>query len=472
MLLDEPVEQPGFFWLPDQDQDQIPGTLRIERSGRIYVDLFGVLDVHRDDPHRTSLNPSSWSSFPRAAPYERIHGLIQGEVLTLDDCLSVASNRRLAGGVSQSTLNAGRAYIGAWYECGETPTFSRMVISIDGLHQWLLLSGLDSETEHNNDTITKITHSFEPPPEITTRLTENIELAFGLSWSESGIGPDTTEATITQRADMVVRYGSPVPLDDHLNTSLKFQRLLALAVNRSVDIMSLTGYSSDFMLDSREKPVQIYIPGSDFEQATRDLRWFRMLFTYPDIQHRFGEVIATWFDKYDAVGPAINLYDGLVSGGYRYLEGRFLATVQAIETFHRYHFPDQGEMPADDYSELVETVVDAVPQERQEWLRQRIQHANEPNLRKRLRELIKPFASLFGTKRERERFIGTAVDTRNSLAHTAMVRDGLADDLGSFFRLQQKLEALFQLHLLKLLGFSYQEIEKIAEKQELKRKLS
>ena len=469
MKLDESTEQPGFFWLPDQDEDRFPGTLRIEQTGHVYVDLFAALDISRDDPPRATLDPSSWASIRHTGPYERIHGLIKGEAITLDDCLLVTGNRLPAGGVSQVTLRVSRAYLGGWYAIGETPTFSRMVISIEGLHQWLLLSGLDRTAEHENGKVKKLTHSFVPPPEITANLPDGTELAFGLSWSESGIGPDATEATITQRADMVIRRESPVSLDNHLNISLIFQRLLSLAVNRSVDIISLTGYSTEFTRGDYEIPVEIYLPGGTFGQATQPVQWFRMLFTYPEVQDRFEAFVANWYERYITVGPAINLYDSLVSGGYRYMEGHFLATVQATEAFHRRVLPQRKQMPDEEFKQLRNDIAKAVPKERRQLVLSRLARANELSLRDRLEEMIQPFQDLL--RGERDDFINDVVETRNRLAHSAVVKDSLIDDPTSLFRLQQKLEGLFQLHLLKLLGFTQEEIEEISKKEALKYKL-
>lgn len=470
MRLDEPIEHPGFFWLPEQDQEKIPGTLKIEKSGNIKVDLFGALDVDSDDPLRKSLNPSSWSWLENSSSYERVHGLIQGRALTLDECFPIHSNHRVGGGVSQSTIHANRAYLGAWYRRDEVPTFSHTAFAVEGLHQWLRLSGFDREIEYDAATITKITHFFTPPSEITTKLPNGSELAFGLSWSESGLGADATEAKITQRASMVIRHHSPVPLDQHLSTSLIFQRLLSFAATRSVDVMALVGYSRDFTRDSHEVPVEIYFASSEAERATVDLRWFRMLFTYPDIESRFDDVITTWFDKYEIVGPAINLYDGLISGAYRYIEGQFLATAQAAEAFHRRALPQQPKMTDEEFQRIMESIPESIPSETRDRVHNLVGVAKQQPLRERLDDMVKPFQHLFGD--EAENLAKDVTTTRNSLAHTAVARGDFVDDPISLFRLQQKLEALLQLHLLKLLGFSGEEIDKIAGKQEIKRKLS
>ncbi len=470
MRLHEPLEQPGFFWLPDQDDEKVAGSLRVEQSGRVTLDLFGALTTDTSDPLRTSLNPSHWTSFRHADPYARIHGLIEGEAVTVDNCIPITSNRRLSGGVSQSTLAARRAYIGAWYDSDEPTTFSRIAVTIEGLHEWLLLSGLKSETEHNNDRITTITHTLQPPPELTASLETGAELAFGLSWSDSGVGPDSTEAKFTQMAYMSVRHSNPIQLDNQLATIFKFQRLLSLAVDRPVELISIRGFSPELTLHDREAPVQIYISGSDSLARTQDLHWFRMLFTYPDIAERFQELITTWFERYDTVGPAINLYDGLVSGGYRYIEGRFLATVQTAEAFHRRALPQRPQMTDRDFQKIRASIPQSVPSAFRSRAINLVALAKEQSLRQRLEDMMVPFQDLYGENSER--LVKDVVDTRNSLAHTAVAKDGLVNEPKSLFRLQQRLEALIQLHLLKLLGFDDEEIKRIADKQVLKHKLS
>lgn len=470
MRLDEAIEEPGFFWLPDQDDEKVSGTLRVARSGRTDLDLFGALDIERKIPLSTSLNPSHWSSFQHPDPYARIHGLIEGKAVTLDNCISVSRNRRLTGGVSQSTLNARRAYAGTWYGVDATPTFSRLAVSVEGLHEWLLLSGLKTETEHNQDQLTKITHTLEPPSEITAQLEDGTEMAFGLSWSDSGVAPDTTEAKFTQMAYMSIKQSVPVPLDDLLVTTLRFQRLLSLAVDRPVELRSITGFSPQLVQGNHEVPVQIYVPGSELLENSRPFNWFRMLFTYPEVANRFQDLIATWFKRYETVGPAINLYDGLVSGGYRYLEGRFMATIQAAEAFHRQALPQQPQMSEEDFQLIKESIPQTIPTDTRKRVYSLVALAREQSLRQRLEDMMTPFQHLFGD--DSQRFIKDVVNTRNGLAHTAVARGSYIDDPRSLYRLQQKLEALIQLHLLRLLGFTDEEIDNISSKQELKHKLS
>ena len=41
MRLSEPIEKHGFFWLPDDAENQVPGILRISESGDITSMISG-----------------------------------------------------------------------------------------------------------------------------------------------------------------------------------------------------------------------------------------------------------------------------------------------------------------------------------------------------------------------------------------------------------------------------------------------
>ena len=87
---------------------------------------------------------------------------------------------------------------------------------------------------------------------------------------------------------------------------------------------------------------------------------------------------------------------------------------------------------------------------------------NRVSFRKRMRRLIFPFKANFGNSRDRERFISRFNDTRNYLTHydeqSTSLRAKTSDEL---VMLHGKMEGLFQLHILKLLGFDEEAINSI-----------
>jgi len=92
-----------------------------------------------------------------------------------------------------------------------------------------------------------------------------------------------------------------------------------------------------------------------------------------------------------------------------------------------------------------------------------LEYANEVSLRQRLRELTQPFESLFSGSTNT--LINDAVTTRNYLIHYDDSLKSKACAGPQLWGLCQKLEALFQLQLLGLLGLGPSEITKLTNGQ-------
>ena len=149
------------------------------------------------------------------------------------------------------------------------------------------------------------------------------------------------------------------------------------------------------------------------------------------------------------------------------MEARFLALVQGLEAYHR-RTSDEKQMDEAEFKELVENLIEHCPEKRKEWLEGKLRYGNEVNLRKRIMRLIEPFKDRFGNSEKRRTLINKIVDTRNNLTHHYSGSENF-DDL---WVLCQKMEALFQLHFLLLIGFSREEIRSINWNcQELRRRL-
>ena len=126
------------------------------------------------------------------------------------------------------------------------------------------------------------------------------------------------------------------------------------------------------------------------------------------------------------------------------------------------------EMDEAEFDELVRNLVEQCPEERQEWLGSKLR--NEVSLRKRIKKLIEPFKSHFGKKKKRTKLINKIVSTRNYLIHYDPLLESEAAQDQDLQILCLKIEVIFQLHFLQLIGFSQEEINSIADHQ-LKRKL-
>ena len=118
-----------------------------------------------------------------------------------------------------------------------------------------------------------------------------------------------------------------------------------------------------------------------------------------------------------------------------------------------------------EFEELVENLIENCPGERREWLKGKLGYSNEVSLRKRIKKLIEPFKEFFGNKENRKKLINRIVDTRNYLTHYDPDLESEAAKGGDLQVLCQKMEVLFQLHFLQLIGFSQEDVNSIVERQ-------
>jgi hypothetical protein len=153
------------------------------------------------------------------------------------------------------------------------------------------------------------------------------------------------------------------------------------------------------------------------------------------------------------------------------LEGKFLALAQGLETYHR-RTSNEKLMDEAVFKELTENLIKQCPEENKEWLSGRLKYGNELSLRHRIKNIIEPFKEFIGTSKEQNKLISTIVDTRNYLTHYDKSLESKAASGRDLWWLCLKMEAIFQLRLLQVLGFTQEEVQSVFDhSHELQKKL-
>lgn len=104
------------------------------------------------------------------------------------------------------------------------------------------------------------------------------------------------------------------------------------------------------------------------------------------------------------------------------------------------------------------------PGDHVDWLKGRLTHGNEINLGKRIKGIIDPFKELLGSSKERSKLIRRVVDTRNYLTHYNEDLKEASAKGRDLWVLCLKMEVIFNLHFLKVIGFTTEEINSVAKK--------
>ena len=146
-----------------------------------------------------------------------------------------------------------------------------------------------------------------------------------------------------------------------------------------------------------------------------------------------------------------------------------MTLVQALEAFHRRTSNDKY-MEEDKFEEIRKNLIKQIPKKDRNWFGSKLQYANELTLKNRIEKMIEPFDHFIDDERK-PRLINSIKDTRNYLTHYDSELEPKAAKDQDLHILCLKIEALFQLHFLKLIGFNDQEIDDIADEySDIKRK--
>jgi len=450
MRIEDEYVKTGYFWLPERDEKKIPGVLTIKNGGDIELEVVGLFD-------------DSIKSLNDDDDLNRIIGHVEKDgLVTLENCFYTQKNYAF-GGISKSKLCVNRVLSGVAYDENESVTFNTLSFSVDCLDEWVGISGISTDSDWENKTATI---NYILPENISYELNNGMKLEICFSCTTPG-SSRATEAKITQRVYFKLISEDLRPLCDFTEIAYKLTNFLCFAIDTTVALKDLSATSKEIQRDSgngKQYPVliKVFYSSIPFTEKVPDKSWHRMLFTYRTIKSNAQDVFNNWLRAYEIMAPALSLYFSTKNGAQKYLDGKFLALAQGLETYHR-RTSDEKLMDSSQFDSLVSTISESCPEEYAEWLSGRLMHGNEINLGKRLKRIIEPFKDKLGSSKERSKLLRKIVDTRNYLTH---YNEDLKDNAAGgeeLWSLCQKIEVIFQLHFLKVVGFSDEEIESVVE---------
>ena len=444
MRIKEKFRKLGYFWLPSAPRDKVPGTLSISDGGFIELEI-----VHRLGGASTALEDDA----------KRIVGQIEeAGLVTLDNCFCKSIEG--SGEISKSLIHVNRVFTGVGYDEDKIPRFNSVTFSVEGLDEWVGITGInvDFQLEERTSTI-----SYQPPTDVPFNLDNGMQLLITFGWTAL-TGYPIKEAGISQKAYFELVSQEALELDDFISVVRKITHFLCFAMDQTVSLESIEATSDKLHQDigedrTRRIPINIYYPSWPYSKDGPET-YRSKLFKFEEIQNDAERIINNWIEAYEQITPTFNLYFLAKMGMQTYLEERFMALVQGLEAYHR-RTSDEKRMDEAEFEGLVENLIEKCPEEHREWLSRELKYGNEVSLRKRLRDIIKPFKDVIGNRTKRDNLIDRIVNTRNYLTHYDQSLESEAAQGDALWSLYLKMELLFQLHLLHLIGFNREEINSI-----------
>jgi len=440
MRLESEISRSGLFWIAGEET-KLSGILTVQDGGRIELELVGVF--HED-----------LGGFMDSPKIPRILGEVEKDgYVTLDNCFYI--NRSISfGGVSKSRIFANFLYCGIHFDDTEPLSITSFRFAVEGLDEWLRLSGIGITHTPELDSIT-VTYNKQNP--LTYQITDTMHLSINYSWSIPG-SHFFKSATITHKNYFELETDIPTEVEKFRKIAHQLCTFIGLAIDLNVSVYDVTIKSKlieeEIAPDrNRQVPIRLYYQAANFLDKAPRIDDFNMLFMFSYVREDFGTYISEWLKAYETISPALNLYFSTKNNAQKYTDGKFLALAQGLETYHRRTSNEQF-MPEGEFIGITKKLLENCPPKWQEWLSDRLAHANEVSLAYRLKDLLSEFSPVFGDKAAVRQFIRKIVDTRNYLTHYDDVLCKRAVQGADLWPLCQQMEVLFQLVLLRRIGFT------------------
>jgi hypothetical protein len=295
-------------------------------------------------------------------------------------------------------------------------------------------------------------------------LGENGEIRVEYGQSFGGLGTVPLDFTIRQRASIFFRFPTRTPVGEAIEIAGRIRNFVSLAVGRAATVVSVTGWQDDFRpRGTAKEPIELYFAfARNPKPPDKPLHPGLIPFTLQEIAPRLGDVAQAWFDRYEIVRSAFDLYFGTLYSPLLFLDQKFIGYVQAIEAYDRHRRPDATQRPEKQHQERLAAILASAPNSRTRgWLKSKLKWSNELSLAERLTHVLSacPATSeriLLG--QPVPDFIQSLVDTRNYNTHyTKQLEDKALKSRGLLVATLQ-LRAILEMAFLRELGFTCDEI--------------
>ncbi|WP_367105808.1 HEPN domain-containing protein [uncultured Psychrobacter sp.] len=450
MKLAKTIVEKGYFWLDDKQEDKIQGTLKIDKNGEILLELFGEISGSS-----ISLINSD------KIDYYHVNGIIDNKYITLTGCYTRKFKMLFPSGFHEALVSANMAILGVGYSSDEELLFKKVTFSFSDADEWFNISGIDKKILKNDEggDLGYQLH-YTPQEPIIFELLDGYSLEVKSKASVNDM--DKTHLnTIRENIVLSISSDDNKPLDEFTEQIFKLGQFLSFMTGKLINLDSLNGFSKILDSENNETSAKqdIYYSSVFNSNESSSSKVEEPLLRFTKIRSINPEFFKNWMAAYEALSPALALYFAYHLGAYRFLDSKFLALAQGLETLHR-RTSSELSMSESDFEEMLSEIIDNCPTAHKDWLRMKLHFANELSLRKRLQDLFEPYSDLFGSKKDMKHVIGKIVTTRNYLTHYSLDLKEQASTGSDLFKIVKSMEALFTIHFLAIIGMDKKDVIK------------
>ncbi|HUT01828.1 MAG TPA: HEPN domain-containing protein [Phycisphaerae bacterium] len=427
---DTEFEYTGTWWRPPDTSKKLAGTLRHSPDKGTVLRVMETLQTRggpRDDPLAVVHGTTG------EAPFISLRGITE---------LGHSGDYR---GQYETTYAVDTTVLGDHIAPDAPPAFERLEVYFTSLAPWLSLPLFDDAALAGGGAIRQI--ELFPDKEMNLGVHENcsLTLSYGPSWESRGEG---LSLSIVPYAYVAFDCGTPCDISRLSRYIAVFRDFLTFASGMPTAVMRIEAPPVRFTDRGHAHERLVYT--REFAAPIRELGYHLFLFEFGEVQSCIADIIGAWYAAAERIQP---VFDQYLAGCYAPEmgpEANFLATVQAVEAYHR-RTRDNRELPEAEHEERLHRIMKAAPETHRKWITEKLRYSNEPSLRKRLKALFDENRDVLVqfTKLNRKVFVQTACDARNYLTHYDVSLEGKVPRGFELWKLIYSVQLLLDACLLR-----------------------
>lgn len=425
-------EHKGFWFLPDNIENKVPGILYFDKNKEIRLELIGGFETNVNGVLKNILNNKT---------VEIIHGVTnKNEKISLLIC-NGQSNLNFPSDFQTTNYFCQYFIKGKHLSDVHEHTFNRIQADLSCLYDWCPLGTIRNTIEFSEDKkVSKIMVSLNKKDywkKIVSLDSEYKLMIFGDgNFIESY---DNSEYNFSQNTVLeIAQNKTQKSFADLLNKVGLFKQFLSFATLSPVSYIQLTLFdNSDFHeYENGEKtinPITLYF--TENKEIIKPNKSHLFLFNYKDIEVEFPSIIKKWYQTKGNLAPIRNHLIASVKPKKVFTSLDFLIIVQSLEGYHRRFIKKKIIVPK-----------------------------RQSELELRLNEIIKLFSSVDKIKNNAIN-LTHVVKSRNYYSHFYYKDENVLDG-NKLYYLTRQLRSLLICCVLNLIGFDIALINKLLNKNE------
>ncbi|MFA6135040.1 MAG: HEPN domain-containing protein [Phycisphaerae bacterium] len=459
----EKIDLSGKWWLPEVPNHEVDGRLVGSDAEGFRLTISGSFNP--EESVKTYLTGNGANSFPV------IHGRTRDGIVTLLDSFWTKRSGTFSE-LFEYEFYANTVIKGSLLRSPDDLHFQTLQCKFSVLCDWIDTRAFDYDPENG---LRQSTIKLTLPARMTVYQGNGmaIHIDHAVRGPEMRIGQNSLTVEwepqfVVEGIEQELPWEHPTQLN-HSSTIHALSQFLAVATLNPVYPFDIAGYSGQFeRAISKGKTYKVPIElrrKRRVESPNYDIR--SQLFSWHCIAQAPQEYFGNWFRIFRGLHSTIALFVDSVTRRHSYSPERFFNLMIALEGLHRFKYPEASR-PTPEHTQRVQGIIKSVPDNCRNWLDETLAFSYEPSLRRRLKDLTKPFADLFGwligatgspgqQKEWCNKITGAMADARNCIAHN--LPETWADPGQRYYHFTRIAETLIAIWLMKEIGLEDQTID-------------